>query len=566
VKKTSPTIFQWLSIVFTLALVGHSVFGATTNVSYGNFFFNPPIVTITAGDTVVWTQTGGGHSVTGTGADPMCGDVNVTTCTVTFTQAGSYPYKCRVHVGSQNMTGLVVVVSRPVASLQWRGTPGTWDSGTSTNWLNLGTGASDRFYTNDTVLFDDTATGTTTVSLATALYPASTTISNITKSYTFIGSGKISSGSITKNGTGTLTISNANDSTGSVSINGGILKVGNSNALGTNNAIVVASSATLDVSAVSGFNFVSGQALSGSGTVTGAVKIAGGATVSPGTSSLATLTFRNSLTLQGTAAMQINKSGVTLTSDKIAVVANPLTNGGTLTVTASGDALTGGESFDLFDASSVSGSFAATNLPALTGGLNWWLGNLATDGTLLVNRAPTANLATYTRAPNITLKMLVSNLLTNASDADAGNILTLQSVGSGTNNATVTISGGYIFYQPSSTDPNRNTDDHLSYTVSDGRGGTASSQIWIKVGDPNSGNSGAGISGITALGNGHMLVKFRGIPGYAYRVQQTTNLSGQSTVWTSIGAATELPANSGYFEFEDANPPGGQAYYRTVWP
>jgi hypothetical protein len=142
----------------------------------------------------------------------------------------------------------------------------------------------------------------------------------------------------------------------------------------------------------------------------------------------------------------------------------------------------------------------------------------------------------------------------------------LLSVGSGTNNATVTISGGNIFYQPSPTDTNRNTDDHLSYTVSDGRGATASSQIWIQVGNPNPGSSGAGISGIEALGGGHMRVKFRGIPGYTYRVERTTSLSGASTVWTSLGAATELPASSGSFEFEDTNPPGGQAYYRTVWP
>src|SRR6185369_1570674 len=114
------------------------------------------------------------------------------------------------------------------------------------------------------------------------------------------------------------------------------------------------------------------------------------------------------------------------------------------------------------------------------------------------------SLATYTRATNFTLKIPVSSLLTNASDPDT-NTLSLQSVGSGTNNATATVSGGYIFYQPSSTDTNRNSDDHLTYTVSDGRGGTASAQIWIRV-NSTSGSAGANISGLDSLGNGHMRI------------------------------------------------------------
>jgi hypothetical protein len=184
---------------------------------------------------------------------------------------------------------------------------------------------------------------------------------------------------------------------------------------------------------------------------------------------------------------------------------------------------------------------------------------------LPTNDAPAVTLATYPRAANMSAKFLVSALLTNASDAE-GDTLVFQSVGSGTNGASVTVSGGYIFYQPSATNPNRNTDDHLVYTVNDGQGGEGSNRIWIKLTDPNPGSAGAGISGIQSLGNGHMLVKFHGIPGYVYHIESTATLNGQNTVWTNLGTATELPANSGYFEFEDANPPEGQGYYRTVWP
>src|SRR5437773_1591152 len=45
----------------------------TTNVTYGSFFFVPRVVSINAGDTVVWTNGFGSHTVLGTGSDPICG-------------------------------------------------------------------------------------------------------------------------------------------------------------------------------------------------------------------------------------------------------------------------------------------------------------------------------------------------------------------------------------------------------------------------------------------------------------------------------------------------------------
>src|SRR5439155_20065139 len=108
--------------------------------------------------------------------------------------------------------------------------------------------------------------------------------------------------------------------------------------------------------------------------------------------SIGTVTVANTVTLGGTVSMEINKSGVTTTSDKLVRSGGGLTYGGTLTVTLLGgsDALTGGETFDLFDAASFSGAFSVTNLPVLAAGLNWWTDLLGLDGTIAVNRAPTA--------------------------------------------------------------------------------------------------------------------------------------------------------------------------------
>lgn len=101
--------------------------GATTNVLMNSFSFSPPVVNIRAGDTVVWTYlAGSSHTVTGnagnTPADPFCGNTFFgpgTTCSITFTNAGSFSYFCVPHAAF-GMTGLVVVAAAnlpPIVSI-----------------------------------------------------------------------------------------------------------------------------------------------------------------------------------------------------------------------------------------------------------------------------------------------------------------------------------------------------------------------------------------------------------------------------------------------------------------
>ena len=111
---------HWPVVLFTLGLAASTVRAATTNVSFGSFFFNPKVVTIKAGDTVAWTLGSGqtaSHTVTGTGSDSICGPGNAGSgCQHTFTTAGMFPYICTTtgHAGL-GMTGLVQVVSSPVS-------------------------------------------------------------------------------------------------------------------------------------------------------------------------------------------------------------------------------------------------------------------------------------------------------------------------------------------------------------------------------------------------------------------------------------------------------------------
>lgn len=116
--------------------------------------------------------------------------------------------------------------ARTPTNIVWVGnsTVNDWDLLVTTNWvLN---GALDHFMNADTVLFDDTGIANSNVNLTAAVVPASVTV-NSSGAYNISGSGYISgSGSLTKSGNGSLSISTANDYTGSTTINGGELEVG----------------------------------------------------------------------------------------------------------------------------------------------------------------------------------------------------------------------------------------------------------------------------------------------------------------------------------------------------
>ena len=172
---------------------------------------------------------------------------------------------------------------------------------------------------------------------------------------------------ITKTGAGTQILSGANNYTGGTLVQSGTLQYD-----GTQNA----SAGTVTVA---------GGALTGNGTLHCPVVVQVAGTLAPG-ASIGTLTINNTLSLAGSTVMEINKSGVDLTNDAVKGVST-LTYGGTLTVTASGDLLALGDSFQLFAAGSYVGSFASFNLPDLGDGLAWDNSTLATDGTIRVGAA-----------------------------------------------------------------------------------------------------------------------------------------------------------------------------------
>ena len=202
---------------------------------------------------------------------------------------------------------------------------------------------------------------------------------------------------------------------------------------------------------------------------------------------------------------------------------------------------------------------ASTNLATLPRGTNIIVVEYSGDANYLAstnildqivtNHPPVANNNSYTRNGLNSWKILVSDLLTNATDAD--NDTLALTCDASTNGVTILISGGYVQY----SNPNI-VDDQFGYTVTDIYGATSSAVITLTAG--SSSGLGGQISGIAFTG-GVATMSFAGIPGYQYHVQVSTNLS----TWNDI-LITNAPAG-GVFQFNDNAAPLPAAYYRLMW-
>lgn len=179
--------------------------------------------------------------------------------------------------------------------------------------------------------------------------------------------------SLNKFGAGTLVLTGANTYTGGTFIDAGIVRINNSagSAFGTG-AVTIGAAGTL----------------TGAGSFTGALQNNG--TYAPGNSpTLAVL----SVFAQGpTGILEVEIAGLDRGTGYDALdIAGAASLDGTLAVTFYGGfttaSLAAGDSFDFFNWGSVSGTFAALDLPALGAGLTWDTSALYTTGALSVSAA-----------------------------------------------------------------------------------------------------------------------------------------------------------------------------------
>lgn len=153
-------------------------------------------------------------------------------------------------------------------SLTWvgDGSANAWDIVGANNWNN-GSGAS-KFYQYDTVTFDDSGSASPAVNLTGSAYPSSVTC-NASQNYTIAGSGQITGGaSLTKSGSGVLTLLESNSFTGGTTISAGTVKLGDgATAMGTLGTGLVNVGGTLAVAVITNQTQNLFNALTGAGVV-----------------------------------------------------------------------------------------------------------------------------------------------------------------------------------------------------------------------------------------------------------------------------------------------------------
>jgi autotransporter-associated beta strand protein len=306
--------------------------------------------------------------------------------------------------GPLTNTGSGLAVTITGDNPRWTGAvSGVWSTAAVANpknWQLVIGGGNTDYLEGDAVLFDDLATGTTTVDITspTGVAPTSVAFNNSTKAYTInaSGGGGISgTSSLTKDGTnsvtinsansysgattinaGTLNLNGANTTTGATTLNGGTLNLGNATALSTgpltigaggaktiNNtsgaAIVVASTAAQtwnDDFTFTGSNNLdlgSGEvAVAGAGTVR-TVNVAGGELAVGELKSPA-----HGFVKQGAGTLILGSTGVNVNGSNVAGTLNVA--GGTVQInrtgTTNGDVDTG----DLY-VTGLSGTGTITN-------------------------------------------------------------------------------------------------------------------------------------------------------------------------------------------------------------
>jgi len=177
------------------------------------------------------------------------------------------------------------------------------------------------------------------------------------------------SGGLTKQNSGTLTLTGASTYTNLTTVNAGTLALGSGYTSATA-GYVVTNGATLDVSAFGPFTLTANQSLSGGGTVNGSIATSSGVNIYPGANgTVGTLTFNNDLDLSGGGTCYFYITNSASSGDDQITVGGTLTlNGGVLYVNALSGAMPLDTTADYVLISDSNGP-NVTSLPALV-----WVG------------------------------------------------------------------------------------------------------------------------------------------------------------------------------------------------
>jgi fibronectin-binding autotransporter adhesin len=203
---------------------------------------------------------------------------------------------------SESVGGQVnLVVTGAYGNLVWLPQVNANWNGTEANWSNTASASLDVFVNYDAVTFDNAGAYFSAVSLTDTVQPSLITVAG-TSNYTFAGAGAIAGvGGIAMQGSGVLTLSNANSFAGDVRISNGTVRAATATALGlTAGGTYVSFGGALDLysqsigkeplylagsgTAGEGALYNSGAYIGGRGTGTpGRITLTGDATIGSGT-------------------------------------------------------------------------------------------------------------------------------------------------------------------------------------------------------------------------------------------------------------------------------------------
>ena len=194
--------------------------------------------------------------------------------------------------------------------------------------------------------------------------------------YWDVGSGGVTAAAIDTNGqlleiagSGTARITGAVSGTGGLALSGHRLELTGSSSYG-GTTWVHAGTLVVDGSITSRVSVEAGAVVGGTGSIVNVVRILAGGTVSPGDATATGILRVGGLDLEpaSTAVLQINGTAAGTGYDRIVATGTIDYTGGTLQVQLSGTGYAVGTMFDLFDASSVSGTLAAISMAGSSDG------------------------------------------------------------------------------------------------------------------------------------------------------------------------------------------------------
>ena len=237
-----------------------------------------------------------------------------------------------------NGSTIALNVSSAVAIEYWTGVVnGNWDINATTNWIF--NSATATYADGNTVQFDDTGSNTT-VTVTAAVKPKGIFVNNSIKNYSISGSPIVGTNSLTKQGTGALTLYSSNSFSGGIILSAGTLDIDNNGALGT------------------GLFSINGGAIDNSGS--GPVNVTNAEA------------WNTDLTYGGNQAITIGAPGITLITNR------QITANGASTLTVSSSISDGGAGYGLTQAGP--GTLALSGTNTYTGGITVSNGTVILQG------------------------------------------------------------------------------------------------------------------------------------------------------------------------------------------